>query len=755
MISVPEFRRIVVMGVAGAGKTTIGRALAEALDVAFMDADDLHHPSNVSKMSAGVPLEDNEKQPPRCCSDNTTNKRRKDPVNTSPTNQPLLGARSRLILQVDGLSFKDLNGNGMLDPYEDWRLPVEVRVRDLLGRMTRSEKIGMMLITSHYMGKSRIIGDPTQGILNSHEKWSTENFWADEGSSFRHFDQPVLEYVGSEKAILELGLRYLIVRDNPRSDDLATWVNALQELAESSTHGIPVVMVSNPRNHVSDVTIFGIAEAADQMSRWPGELGLAATRDAGLVEEFGRLAARQWRAAGITKGYMYMADIVTEPRWSRASGTFGDDPGLAADMIAAVTRGFQGSRLSNSSVSLTTKHFPGGGPRDRGHDPHFHHGRLQPYPTEGSLYRYHLPVFAAAIEAGTTSVMPYYATTVNSRSAPQLKGSRPFDEVGFGFDRYLIEEVLRGELGFTGYVNSDTGISTGMPWGVEDLSRPERFAKAIDAGVNVFSGDGNPRHLLDAVEQGLVTDFQLDTSVSFLLAEMFELGLFENPYVDPALAQAVAEDREIQSLADTAHRRSIVLLRNDASLLPLSTPETRLYAEVFTGTGAEEETARFRREVEAALEPGADIALTDSVESATHAVLWVRPAMSVLNDRSGKEMSIELDAETGIDRQRIVSIEERIPTILVVNFTNPWLIDSIAPAAAAVVGTFGVLTDALVDVLRGTVTPTGRLPYTIPADADAVEGKAPDIPGAAEPEHYAYTDAVGARYEFGYGLTRF
>ena len=187
-----------------------------------------------------------------------------------------------------------------------------------------------------------IIGDPEQGLLNTHEKWSDTNFWAAESSSTRHFDPPVLDHAGSHRAIAELGLRYLIVRDNPTSYDLATWANALQELAESTPLGIPAVLVSNPRNHVSTQKLFGIAEATDQMSQWPGELGLAATGDPDLVEEFGRLAARQWRAAGLTKGYMYMADIVTEPRWSRANGTFGENAELAARMIAAVTRGFQG-----------------------------------------------------------------------------------------------------------------------------------------------------------------------------------------------------------------------------------------------------------------------------------------------------------------------------------------------------------------------------------------------------------------------------
>ncbi|WNB87231.1 glycoside hydrolase family 3 N-terminal domain-containing protein [Cellulomonas sp. ATA003] len=697
--------------------------------------------------------------------------------------QPALGARTSPILRIDGLEFKDLNGNGRLDPYEDWRLPVAERVADLLPRMSVEEKVGLLLITSHYMGTSKIIGDAEQGILNTHEKWSDTNFWAAETSSTRHFDPPVLDYTGSHRAIAELGLRYLIVRDNPTSFDLATWTNALQELAESTPLGIPAVLVSNPRNHVSSYKLFGIAEAADQMSQWPGELGLAATQDADLVEEFGRLAARQWRAAGITKGYMYMADIVTEPRWSRANGTFGENPELAAAMIAAVTRGFQGETLGRHSVSLTTKHFPGGGPRDRGHDPHFEHGRFQPYPTEGSLHRYHLPVFQAAIDAGTTSVMPYYAMTTNAMSAQQLRGGRAFEEVGFAYDKHLITDVLRGEMGFTGYVNSDTGISTGMPWGVESLSRPERFGKAIDAGVNAFAGDGNPQPLLDAVAQGLVSHEQLDRNAAYLLAEMFSLGLFENPYVDPDAAQAIAEDREIQRLADSAHRRSLVLLRNDRGVLPLAAESTvpagqadqvgqaaqvgqaeqvgqaaaavRLYVEVFAGEDSAQTSEQVTREVVEALGDGSGIAVVSSPDDATHALLWLRPMISLLNDRPDTELSLAVDGETGVDVDRVLELENQLPTVLAVDFANPWLLDRVAPGAAAVVATFSVLTDALVDLVRGAATPSGRLPFTLPADEAAVDGKHSDIPGADESYGYAYTDATGADYVFGYGRSGF
>lgn len=693
---------------------------------------------------------------------------------------PQVDARSKRVIESDGLVFKDLNGNGVVDPYEDWRLPTAERVTDLLGRMTVPEKVGLLLVTSHYMGKSGIIGDPEQGLLNTHEKWSTENIWATESSATRHFDPPVLDYTGSRTAIHDLSLRYFILRDNPTSYDLATWVNALQELAESTRLGIPVVLVSNPRNHLSDTKIFGVAETADQMTQWPGELGLAATGDADLVEEFARLSARQWRAAGVTKGYMYMADIVTDPRWSRAEGTFGEDTDLASRMIAAVVRGFQGPRLGTRSVSLTTKHFPGGGPRDRGHDPHFDHGRFQPYPTPGSLYRYHLPVFKAAIDAGTTSVMPYYATTTNAMSAPQLPGGRPFAEVGFGFDEFLLTEVLRGELGFTGYVNSDTGITTGMPWGVEQLSRPERFARAIAAGVNAFGGDGNPEPLLDAVAQGLVSQDDLDRSARYLLTEMFDLGLFENPYVDPDEAQALAEDPGIADLAAQAHRRSLVLLRNDTGLLPLTADHAkprdgvgeeagtgtapgaagapapvRLYVEVLTGKDQDEETERISREVREALDADSGIEVVTDLDRATHALVWVRPAMSLLDDRAGHELSIVLDRETGIDARRAGEVADTVPTVLAVNFTNPWLIDKIAPAAAAVVGTFGASTAALVDLVRGQITPTGTLPYTIPANEGAVHGKASDIPGTAEPAGYAYVDRAGNEYRFGYGLSQF
>jgi beta-glucosidase len=185
----------------------------------------------------------------------------------------------------------------------------------------------------------------------------------------------------------------------------------------------------------------------------------------------------------------------------------------------------------------------------------------------------------AAIEAGTSTIMPYY-------SAPKGK---EFEEVGFSFNKAIIQDPLRKQLGFTGIVNSDTGPIDLMPWGVESLTLPQRYQKALDAGVDLFSGTADPTILLQTVRQGLVSDARLDESVRRLLHEKFALGLFENPYVDVEQAERLVGSAPFQKRADLAQRKSIVLLRNDAPrgnarLLPLK-PNTKVYFETYYDNG--------------------------------------------------------------------------------------------------------------------------------------------------------------------------
>ncbi|MGJ9460348.1 glycoside hydrolase family 3 N-terminal domain-containing protein [Oceanobacillus sp. CF4.6] len=636
--------------------------------------------------------------------------------------------RVKDIIEVDGERFRDLNANDELDVYEDWRLPVEERVDNLVSQMTVEEKVGMMLISTFNNESSRT-------------------------------------------SLAEDHLRYFIVRDDPEPSDLASRNNDFQELGEASRLGIPVVMTSNPRNHVNPNQTYGHAEAGGQLSTWPGELGLAATQDPELVKEFAQIAAKEWRAAGMHKIYGYMADVLTEPRWTRTDGTFGEDPELVSAMITSIVEGFQGEELDENSVSLTIKHFAGGGPRLNGTDPHHEWGSTNVYPTEGSLYTYHLPPFEAAIEAGTTSIMPYYAKPVNEGSALQLPEhlwyteEQQFEEVAFAYNEGLLQGLLRDELGFEGYVNSDTGIikDSARPWGVEHLTEPERYAKAIEAGTNIFSGGTDVDPLLESVNSGLVDESAIDNSISFLLIEMFELGLFENPYVDPERAQEIGDDPESQALADEAHRKSIVLLRNGnddtGQVLPISDKEVedvKLYVEVFEED--EEAAAEASKGLAESIKlADSSINVVDSPEEATHAYLAVLPALSWREDDTENDPpSIELikDSDTGIDSERILELQEQVETtILGVNMTNPWLINDIEPGADAVLATFNTTPDAIVDIIRGKFNPSGKLPYTVPADKEAVENNLSDVPGYAETFDYAYTNEVGDEYALGFGLS--
>ncbi len=260
---------------------------------------------------------------------------------------------------------------------------------------------------------------------------------------------------------------------------------------------------------------------------------------------------------GIRGAYHPTADVATEPRWGRFRETFGEDANLTAEMIAALVRGFQGKELGPTSVALTTKHFPGAGPASEGQDAHFPWGRNQVYP--GENLEYHLLPWKAAIREGTAMIMPYYAVP---------KGITG-EDVGMAYNKEIVTDLLRGKLGYTGVVNSDTGITTGMPWGVEPLSLKERYRKAIEAGVDRLGGDSTPETIVELVKEGDLAEARIDESARRILRVFFALGLFENPYVSPEAAARTVRKAEFQEKADLAQRKSIVLLKNASGLLPL------------------------------------------------------------------------------------------------------------------------------------------------------------------------------------------
>ncbi|HYN04029.1 MAG TPA: glycoside hydrolase family 3 N-terminal domain-containing protein [Vicinamibacteria bacterium] len=609
-----------------------------------------------------------------------------------PRPQPVLGARVVEILRIDGALFKDLDKNGKLDPYEDWRLPVAERVDDLVSRMTLEEKAGLMVGPSLPMGPG--------GTVSEQPVYGRNPFSGG----------PVaMVSPGTTDALYKRHIVQFINREDREPKTMATWTNAVQQLAEGRRLGTPVLFVTNPRNHYGAPATFGIAEAGSAFSQWPGTLGLAATRDPALVEEFASIAAREYVSVGIRGAYHPTADVATEPRWGRFRETFGEDANLTAELVSAVIRGFQGPELGPASVALTTKHFPGAGPASGGQDAHFAWGKNQVYP--GRNLAYHLLPWKAAIRAGTAMIMPYYAVPTG------ISG----EAVGMAYNKEIVTKLLRGDLGFTGVVNSDTGITSGMPWGVEALTLKERYQKAIEAGVDRLGGDSTPEIIVELVKDGALAEPRIDESARRILRVLFALGIFENPYANPDEAARTVRKAEFQQKADLAQRKSIVLLKNDGHLLPLK-KGLRMYVA----------------DVDPVVAARYGYVSTGGPEDADVCILRVTAGRGGFGPRAagggGAPIDLTLPEAT---LARVRAVMRQKPTIVVLHMDNPLVVPELAADARALLATFGVSDEALFDVLVGKFAPAGKLPFEMPSSMAAVGAQLEDVPGDSKAPLFA------------------
>jgi beta-glucosidase len=653
--------------------------------------------------------------------------------------QPTLGFRSVKTLKANGLEFKDLNKNDKLDKYEDWRLPQESRIKDLISQMTLEEKIGFMIISTTRMAGDNVFQanaprtEITSGF-NEEDLIQPNNMF-----TRKPLAVPMMSSAGTTKGVMNFNLRHFILRANTSAKTIADWSNNLQALCETSRLGIPAIVASNPRNHVTVDASVGLSVGTTIFSKWPGELGMAAMRDLKLTREFAEIAAKEWASVGLRKGYMYMADLSTEPRWQRTEGTFGEDADLASSMIREIVLGFQGTKLNKNSVAMTTKHFPGGGPQEGGQDSHFDWGKYAHYP--GGMFDYHVKPFKAAIDAGTSSIMPYY-------SAPKDKS---MEAVGFSYNKAIIQDLLRKKLGFKGIINSDTGPIDMMPWGVESLSITERYKKALDAGVDIFSGGADPALLLETVKKGMVSEARIDESIAKLLKEKFDLGLFENPYVDVENAVKTVGNAEFQKKADLALRKSIVLLRNDEKLLPISKKSdgrpTKVYFETYKESSGRGQSQGISINVNKPKIQNPNIEFVSTKEEADVVLLWLIPSAGGLFSSGGQAIELSL-SKNKIDVAHVKEILNVKPTILAINFTNPWVIDEIdSGKAKTILATFGTTQEALLDIVSGAFNPTGKMPFTIPISEKAVRENKSDVPGYLEPNYALFKFGDGLNYK--------
>ena len=588
------------------------------------------------------------------------------------------------------MTISDTTATSTVRPWLDADLPVDERVQLLLDAMTIEEKAGLFFHTMIAIGDLEE-PNPVFATPSAREFLETKRM--------THFN---------------------LLGAAPTGREIAAWQNALQRLAASTRLGIPVTLSTDPRHSFSENP--GASILAGPFSQWPETLGLAATRDEALVERFADIARQEYTAVGLRVALHPQVDLATEPRWARQTATFGEDAELSGRLGAAYIRGFQGVSFGPGSVSTMTKHFPGGGPQKDGEDPHFPYGREQVYP--GGEFELHLKPFEDALAAGTRQMMPYYGMPVGTE----------YEEVGFGFNKSVITGLLRERYGFDGVVCTDWGLISdseifGQPfparaWGVEHLTPRERMKKVLDAGADQFGGEANSELLLELVADGEVTEARLDVSARRILREKFELGLFENPYVDEDAADDIVGRAEFRAAGEDAQRASITVLSNNGAL-PFARGR-KLYVE---GIDAEV-AASFGEVVETPRE--ADLAIIR-----LHAPFEERETMFENFFHAGSlAFSEQVVAH-------VREVADAVPTVVDVLADRPPILTPIVEAAAAVTVNWGASGAALLDVLSGAFPAQGALPFDLPRSMAAVEASRPDVP----------FDTADPLFRFGHGLS--
>lgn len=634
----------------------------------------------------------------------------------------------------------------MIDmPYLDVNLPIQSRVGDLLKRLTIDEKAGQLIQYFHPTIAASVADEHEASVLSRNGRNELDEFES----------RIISGRVGS----------VLFIRD-------VSVGNRLQRLAvEQSRLGIPL--------------LFGFDVIHGFRTVFPVPIGIAASWRPQNAEDAQAIAAREARAVGIHWTFAPMIDITRDPRWGRIVEGAGEDPVLGAAFASAQVRGFQGE-LGPDSILAGPKHFIGYGASRGGRD--YEEADI----SDSELYNVYLPPFRAAVQAGAVNVMSAYM---------ELNG------VPAAANAWLLRDLLRGELGFQGFVVSDANAvsSLAVQHFVEDAE--QAAIQSIEAGLDMEMTLGGAvfSHLPAAVASGALDESLVDAAVARVLAIKFQLGLFETPYAD--------EHRSVVMLGAAAHREtarhvaeeSLVLLKNKSKLLPLKpTPGQRIavigeladskrdslgpwtfaHRTDETVTVLEGLRARIPSDVELSFAPGARIpqrifpsiferidpqatptAGWDDDAEISRAIEVARGADVVVvvvgqrQDQIGEKSSVSTLNLPGRQLEQLQRISETGASIVLLVMSGrpldlSWA-DENVPAIAQIWYPGSRGGDAIAAVLLGDTSPAGRLPFTWPRHV----GQVPIVyshyrsfsPQDAS-ERY-FNEVSNPLYCFGYGLS--
>ena len=681
------------------------------------------------------------------------------------------------LIEQDGFVFKDLARTGELLPYEDWRLAPEIRAADLAARLGREEIAGLMLYSSHQVV-------PFAGGGPFGDTYGGEPFHPD-----KHDDADLSD--GQKRFIRQDHIRHVLQMRVKNARVSARWSNNLQKACEEEPWGIPVNISTDPRHGVSDGGMEFRTEGSD-VSKWPEGIGLAAAGDPELVRRFAQVAAKEYRALGITTALGPQIDLSTEPRWMRLEDTLGSDPEKVIPMVKAYCDGMQTTEGSSDgwgmdSVITMVKHWPGGGTGEGGRDAHYAYGCFAVYP-DGQFAQHLRPFTEGAFcldgptkQAG--AVMPYYT----------VSWLENHEKVGNSYNQFILKELLRGKYEYDGVVCTDWGITADPDpeidsfgsrcYGVNELTEAERHLRIILNGADQFGGNNRTEPVLEAWKIGeerygaAFMEERMRLSAKRLLTGIFRVGLFENPYLDPDESEQIVGNAEFVKEGLEAQARSAVLLRG--GILPLKEG-----IRVFVPKRTIRAHKNFIRmmEPEQTVDPleGFDctpwFSRADSPEEADAAIVFMESPLSDPYDQADLAeggngylpLTLQYRPYTASDarpvsigggdfredfinrtyrgktnrcrnEQDLDNLEEthrRIggkPVIVCIQMHNPTVPSEWEGLADGILVYFSCSRAVLMDILFGRRTAGGRLPYNLPKDMAAVEKHAEDCIEGPEP----------------------
>ncbi len=621
--------------------------------------------------------------------------------------QPTLNPHVKSIIEVDGYQFIDLNANGTLDVYEDWRQDAQTRADDLVSQMTVREKIAQMQHPT-YLPRS---------------------------------DGKIAPYL--ERYCTDQSIGMLLIRELNSVEAAATTMNAVQEYAEASRLGVPVL--------VSMDSVHGLSYVSGATVT-PHNLALAATRDEELVTKLAEIARDEHLAVGVRMTLSPEADIASEPRWGRVMETFGEDPDLVTQMVTAQVVAFQNGAdgLNTGSIVACMKHFPGAGPQMEGKD-------TSPIISSEESLQTHLKPYYAGIEVGVASIMPYYSVPLALDMENSAIGSKA-----------TLQDLLRDTMGFEGIIQTDWGMIWAIQEAVGTMTGEEvSDEEAVIIGVTQSRVDGiggESINLIDLMEE-LTMNGQIDESIltaaaTRIVKAKFELGVFENPYCDVEYAVSFVGNEESQKVNLQAAEKAMTLLKNDG-ILPLNPdaqqtilvcgPRAFDMDSLVGGWSSQQEgltiadaVAEFAGENTTVLTEKEDVAVIKELAQQADIIIV-----------SIGEPSYQHDPVWGYDTLEIVSSQQEIleaavasgkTVITVVTGGRPYILtwcdeNTNAILEAYYPGVQGGI--AIAETLFGINNPTGKTPMQFPRDMDSVNAQEGDIS----------FDLENPLYDYGWGLS--